>query len=125
MVRRLKPPALAGEQPRSRRDSARIADPQAQGGGGASTRPRRRAASDARRSIPFPHLGFVGAAVLDGQGQLVGIAAIKLPAWPARRPREPERALVPAETVAFLDAPDVSCGGREAASKPQRPRWCG
>lgn len=53
-----------------------IADPQAQDGGNAVSAARARV-NDARALEPAPALGFSGAAALDGQGRLVGMAALK------------------------------------------------
>ena len=65
-----------------------VADPQAQGGGSAVSTAKARV-SDALALEPAPALGFDGAAALDAQGRLAGIAALKRPWSPA--PPRPER----------------------------------
>ena len=66
--------------------------------------------SDALAIEPAPALGFDGAAVLDAQGRLAGIASLKLPWWRAprraavRRPRS-----TPVEAIRdFLDAQKIA-----------------
>ena len=54
-----------------------VADPQAQGGGSAVSTARSRV-SDTLALDAAPALGFDGAAALDAQGRLVGIAALKV-----------------------------------------------
>jgi peptidoglycan hydrolase-like protein with peptidoglycan-binding domain len=94
-----------------------IADPQAQDGGKAVSTTRARFASlDGARMIePAPVAGFAGAAAVDAQGQLIGVAAPRNTSGssldaPART------MLVPVETIrSFLDAQQVTPAS-EAAS---------
>ena len=103
-----------------------VADPQAQGGGGAVS-----AAQGARRptrwrSTPPPAPGFDGAAVLDAQGRLAGLCRSSRPWSPAPR-RAANAALMPVEAVrALLDAQNVTPARTAVpAPTPRRPRWCG
>jgi peptidoglycan hydrolase-like protein with peptidoglycan-binding domain len=75
----LKPLALAAEPPKSADVTLiGVLDPQAQGGGAAASSAKARV-SDALALDPPPALGFDGAAALDAQGKLAGIAALKVP----------------------------------------------
>src|SRR5205823_4571718 len=102
----LKPVALAGENAKGDVTLLGVADPQAQGGGGTVSAAKARV-TDALTLDPAPALGFDGAAALDAQGRLVGIAALKLPlvAGPASGA---SATLTPVETIRnFLDAQNV------------------
>jgi hypothetical protein len=73
----LKPMALAaGPMKSSDVMLLGVPDPSAQGGGGAVTTAKARV-SDALAIEPAPALGFDGAAVLDAQGRLAGLATVK------------------------------------------------
>jgi len=74
----LKPVALGAAPPKGAEVTlVGIADPQAQGGGSAASTAKARV-SDTLVLEPAPALGFDGAAALDAQGRLVGIAALKV-----------------------------------------------
>ena len=117
----LKPVALAGENARGDVTLVGVADPQAQGGGGAVSAAKARV-TDALTLDPAPALGFDGAAALDAQGRLVGTAALKLPVVAGTAPNPgASAALTPVETIRnFLDAqnmppPSGAAPGIEAA----------
>ena len=105
----LKPVALAGENPRGDVTLIGVADPQAQGGGGAVSAAKARV-TDALGLEPAPALGFDGAAALDAQGKLAGIAALKAPVVAGPAPAAGASAtLTPVETIRnFLDAQNVA-----------------
>src|SRR2546421_441359 len=104
----LKPVALAGESTKGDVTLLGVADPQAQGGGSAVSTAKARV-SDIFALAPAPALGFDGAAVLDGQGKLVGIAALKVPVVAGTAPAQGASAtLTPVEAIRnFLDAQNV------------------
>ena len=104
----LRPVALAGENTRGDVTVLGVADPQAQGGGGAVSAAKARV-SDALALDPAPALGFDGAAVLDSQGKLAGIAALKVPVVAGAGPTPAASAmLMPVEAIRnFLDAQNV------------------
>jgi hypothetical protein len=94
-----------------------IADPQAQAGNSATTTipVRSDPGENARRALePEPPLGFAGAAAVNAQGQLVGMARIK--AAVVAGPSSTARAeIVPADDIrAFLEGRNVA----PAASGP-------
>ena len=114
----LKPLALAGENPKGDVTLAGVADPAAQGGGGAVSTARARV-TDALAVEPAPALGFDGAAALDAQGRLAGIATLKVPVVAGTAPN-PGATLTPAEAIrGFLSAQNVpaatGAAGIEAA----------
>jgi hypothetical protein len=75
----LKPVALASEATKNAELTLLgVLDPQAQGGGAAVSAVKARV-SDALALDPAPALGFDGAAGLDPQGRLAGLAALKVP----------------------------------------------
>jgi Putative peptidoglycan binding domain len=81
-----------------------IADPQAQGGGGAISTPAGKLKGNAVE--PTPQLGFAGAGALDGAGQLVGMVSLKtaVVANVGAAAAPPQAMLVPASAIrAFLD----------------------
>jgi len=104
----LKPVALAGESTKGDVTPLGVADPQAQGGGSAVSTAKARV-SDIFALAPAPAPGFDGAAVLDGQGKLVGIAALKVPVVAGTAPAQGASAtLTPVEAIRnFLDAQNV------------------
>ena len=82
-----------------------IADPQSQGGGGAISAKAAKARGETVDPAPQP--GFSGAAVLDGQGRLVGMVELKTPvvANVGAASAQPQATLVAAPTIrAFLAA---------------------
>src|SRR4029077_13780633 len=93
-----------------------VADPQAQGGGGAVSAARARV-TDALSLEPAPALGFDGAAVLDAHGKLAGIAALKAPVVAGPAPAAGASAtLTPVETILnFLDSSNVAPAAGGAA----------
>jgi hypothetical protein len=97
----LQPLGLAGENPKGDVMLLGVADPQAQGGSAVSV--ARARVSDALALDPAPGLGFDGAAVLDAQGRLAGIASLKLPlvAGPAPAPGA-SASLTPAAAIRNL-----------------------
>jgi peptidoglycan hydrolase-like protein with peptidoglycan-binding domain len=101
----LQPVALGAAAPKGADVSLLgVADPQAQGGGGAVSAAKARL-SDTLALEPAPALGFDGAAALDAQGKLAGIAALKIAAVAGTTSTA---ALTPVEAVrAFLDAQNV------------------
>ena len=85
-----------------------VADPQAQGGGGAVSAAKARV-SDTLALEPPPALGFDGAAALDAQGKLAGIVAIEAGRGCRPRAGASTAALAPVEAVrALLDAQNVA-----------------
>ena len=97
-----------------------IADPQSQGGSGAISTVAARLRGDTIE--PAPHLGFSGAAVLDGAGRFAGMVALKTPvvANVGAASTQPQATFVPAQTIrAFLDGEKVPVaaarGGPDAA----------
>jgi hypothetical protein len=105
----LKPVALASTTPKGGDVSVvGVADPQAQGGGGAVSVAKARV-SDALAIEPAPATGFDGAAVLDAQGRLAGLASLKLAVVAGIAPGPgTAAALTPVEAIrAFLDAQKV------------------
>jgi hypothetical protein len=105
----LKPVALAGENPKGDVTLVGIADPQAQGGGAAVSAAKARV-SETLALDPAPAVGFDGAAALDAQGRLAGIASLKVPMVAGAAPTPATSAtLTPVETVRnFLDAQNVA-----------------
>jgi hypothetical protein len=123
-ARNLSPAAFADARP----DGADvtlvgIADPQAGGNAGATTaRARLGDGNGAPRSIePAPALGFSGAAALDGQGRLVGVALTKTAVTAGPTYVVSQAQLVPAEEIkAFLSGRNIvsattASAGLEAA----------
>ena len=104
----LKPVVLAGENAKGDVTLIGVSDPQAQGGGGAVSAAKARV-TDTLTLEPAPALGFDGAAVLDAQGKLAGIAALKVPVVAGTGPTPAAGAtLTPVETIRnFLDAQNV------------------
>jgi hypothetical protein len=100
----LKPVALGAAAPKGADvNLLGVADPQTQGGGSAVSAAKARV-SDTLALEPAPALGFDGAAALDAQGKLAGIAALKVGTPPVMT-----AALTPIEAVrAFLDAQNVA-----------------
>jgi hypothetical protein len=79
-----------------------VLDPQAQGGGAAVSTAKGRV-SDALTLDPPPAVGFDGAAVLDAQGRLAGIAALKMPLVAGAAPSlSATAALMPDATIRAL-----------------------
>jgi len=105
----LKPVALAGENPKGEVTLVGIADPQAQGGGAAVSAAKARV-TETLALDPAPAVGFDGAAALDAQGRLAGIASLKAPMVAGAAPTPVTSAtLTPVETVRnFLDAQNVA-----------------
>jgi hypothetical protein len=105
----LKPVALAGENRKGEVTLLGVADPQAQAGGGAVSAARTRV-TDTLALDPPPALGFEGAAALDSQGKLAGIAALKIPVVAGAAPTPVTSAtLTPVEMIRnFLDAQNVA-----------------
>ncbi len=104
--RDLRPLPLAGDTPSGLDLTVvGIADPQAQGGGGAVSTARARLGTDVSgptRSVdPAPALGFSGAAAIDSQGRFAGMVALKpqvvAGTGPANLP--PAATVVPVETI--------------------------
>src|SRR4051812_40715064 len=116
----LKPLALADENPKGDVTLLGIADPQAQGGGAAVSAAKARV-TETLALDPAPAVGFDGAAALDPQGRLAGIASLKAPMVAGAAPTPVTSAtLTPVETVRnFLDAQNVApapaAAGFEAA----------
>jgi trypsin-like peptidase len=97
-----------------------IADPQNQGGGGAISVTPAQLRGDVIE--PAPQLGFSGAAVLDGQGRMLGMAELKpqIVATLGAPNVQPKAVLVPAQTIrSFLQtaqlAPASGRSGVDAA----------
>ena len=117
----LKPMALAAE-PLKASDVVLLGvpDPQAQGGGGAVSTAKARV-SDALTIEPAPAPGFDGAAVLDAQGRLAGLATVKPVLVAGATPAvAPSMTLAPAEAIRGLLAgqkitADGAAAGSEAA----------
>jgi hypothetical protein len=86
-----------------------VADPQAQGGGRAVSTVKARL-SDALALEPAPALGFAGAAALDAQGRLAGMAVLNIPVVAGTAPApSATAALAPVEAIRnFLDANNVA-----------------
>jgi hypothetical protein len=117
----LKPMALAAE-PTKAADVLLLGvpDPSVQGGSGAVSTAKARV-SDALTIEPAPALGFDGAAVLDAQGRLAGLATVKPVAVAGTAPGAgPGATLAPAEAIRKLlaeqkIAADGAAAGSEAA----------
>jgi peptidoglycan hydrolase-like protein with peptidoglycan-binding domain len=116
----LKPIALAAEAAKNADVTLLgVLDPQAQGGGGAVSAAKARV-SDALTLDPVPALGFDGAAVLDAQGKLAGLTALKVPVVAGAAPSPNATAtLLPAEAIRALLAaqkvdPAETVAGSEA-----------
>jgi peptidoglycan hydrolase-like protein with peptidoglycan-binding domain len=97
-----------------------IADPQSQGGAGAISTVAAKLRGDTVE--PAPQLGFSGAAVLDGQGRVAGMVALKtaVVANVGATSAQPQATVVPGQTIrAFLDGekvpPATGRGGIDAA----------
>lgn len=105
----LKPVALAGENRKGEVTLLGVADPQAQGGGSAVSALKTRV-TETLALDPPPAIGFGGAAALDAQGRLAGIAALKVPVVAGTAPTPVTSAtLTPVETIRnFLDAQNVA-----------------
>jgi hypothetical protein len=99
-ARDLDPAPLATEAPNAVQVTLiGIADPQAQAGGSkVGTIAARLGASNGAAIEPVPGLGFAGAAVLDGQGQVAGMVELK-PAIVAGPPAAAQAALVSAAAI--------------------------
>ena len=114
----LKPLALAGEAAKNADVTLiGVLDPQAQGGGSAVSSAKARV-SDALALDPVPALGFDGAAALDAQGKLAGIAALKVPLVAGAAPSlSATAALVPVDALrALLAAQKIAPAGAEAGA---------
>jgi Trypsin-like peptidase domain/Putative peptidoglycan binding domain len=86
-----------------------IADPQSQGGAGAISAIAARLRGEVLE--PTPQLGFSGAAVLDGQGRMVGMVELREPVVAAvgAGGAQPRATLVSADTIsAFLAAQKIA-----------------
>jgi hypothetical protein len=105
----LKPIALAGNNPKGDVTLLGVADPQAQGGGGAVSAAKARV-TETLALDPAPTIGFDGAAALDAQGKLGGLAALKVPLVAGAAPTPvPAAMLIPVEVMRnFLDAQNVA-----------------
>src|SRR6185369_2271373 len=94
--------ALAGEGPKGDVTLLGIADPQAQGGGAAVSAAKARV-TETRALDPTPAVGFDGAAALDAQGRLAGIASLRVPMVAGAAPSLGASAtLVPADAIRAL-----------------------
>jgi len=105
----LKPVALAGENPKGDVTLVGIADPHGQGGGAVVSAAKARV-TETLGLDPAPAVGFDGAAALDTQGRLAGIASLKIPVVAGAAPTPVTSAtLVPIEIVRnFLNAQNVA-----------------
>jgi hypothetical protein len=113
----LKPVALAGENIKNVDVTLLgVADPQAQGGGSAVSATKARV-NETLALDPAPALGFDGAAALNAQGRLAGIAALKAPVVAGPAPAQGASAtLTPVEAIRnFLDAQNVPPASAAAA----------
>jgi hypothetical protein len=115
---------LAGEEgPRSETTLVGIADPQAQGGAAAVSTMRARlgAVTGSVRALePVPAVGFAGAAALDAQGRLIGMATMRAAIVAGSAPAAAQAALVPAGTIrAFLQRVHVTPAGAGRAGDPK------
>jgi peptidoglycan hydrolase-like protein with peptidoglycan-binding domain len=123
-VRGLKPLGLSQGTAKTSVELTGIADPQNQGGGAA--------ASSVRASLtqagnggdftlsPAPAVGFSGAAALDDDGRLAGMALLKpaVVAGPSNAALAAQATLVPADTVReFLKANGVTAAGGSSDAK--------
>jgi len=113
----LKPVALAEGAKSGDVTLVGVLDPQAQGGGGAVSTAKGRV-SDALALDPPPALGFDGAAALDAQGKLAGIAALKVPLVAGAAPSiNATAALTPADAIrALLVAQNIAPAGTAAGT---------
>jgi hypothetical protein len=115
----LKPMALAAEPMRASDVMLLgVPDPQAQGGGGAVSATKARV-SDSLAIEPAPALGFDGAAVLDAQGRLAGLATVKPVLIAGATPAvAPSTTLAPAEAIRKLLAEQkIAANGAAAGSE--------
>jgi hypothetical protein len=108
----LKPVALGTAAPKGGEvNLVGVADPQAQGGGGAASTAKSRVSD--MLVVDAPATGFDGAAALDAQGRLAGIVTIK-PAVVAGTgvTAAPATTLTPVDAVrALLDASKIAANG--------------
>jgi hypothetical protein len=115
----LKPMALAAE-PMKASDVMLLGvpDPQAQGGGGAVSSAKARV-TEALAIEPAPAPGFDGAAVLDAQGRLAGLATVKPVIVAGAAPvAAPSSTLAPAEAIRKLLAEQkIAADGAAAGSE--------
>jgi hypothetical protein len=98
----MKPIALAADAAKGDVTLVGVPDPQAQGGGSAVATAKARV-TDALGIEPVPALGYDGAAVIDAQGRLAGLAALKVPLV-AGSGQTSSAALTPVDTVRKLVA---------------------
>jgi len=112
-----KPVALAAEPAKSDVTLVGVLDPQAQGGGAVASTAKARV-SDAFALDPPPALGFDGAAVLDAQGRLAGIAALKVPMVAGAAPSlSATGAMMPVDAIrALLAAQNIAPSGTAAGA---------
>jgi len=105
----LKPVALAAENAKGDVTLIGVADPQAQGGGAAVSTSKARV-GDTLALDPAPALGFDGAAALDAQGKLAGIATLRTPLVAGAVPAPVVGAtLTPLDALRnFLDAQNIA-----------------
>ena len=121
-ARDLTPIGLLGAPPRGEAATlVGIADPQAQGGGAAtsSVAAKLGAAGNPRPFDAAPAAGFSGAAAIDGQGRPHGMVVLKTPvvAGPAPAPRA---AVVPLERlIDFLEANYVAPSSGQPGADPK------
>ena len=111
--------ALSGTAPRGAEVTLLgIAEPQAQGGG-AAVSPAKARVSDALALDPAPALGFDGAAALDAQGRLAGIAVLNIPLVAGTAPGPSATAsLTPVEAIrALLAEQKIAAAGAAAGTE--------
>jgi hypothetical protein len=117
-ARDLKPVAFATAANAGDVTLAGIADPQTQGGNGvATTVAARLGAGDPRPLEPAPALGYSGAAALDAQGRLVGMALLKMAVVAGPTYVVSQARLVPADAIkAFLDTRNIAASAERSGA---------
>jgi hypothetical protein len=120
-VRDLKPVALAAAANIGNVTLVGVVDPQSQGGNAvASSVAARLGSGDPRPLEPAPALGYSGAAALDAQGRVVGMALLKLAVVAGPTYVVSQARLVPVEAIkAFLDTRGIALSAERAGADPK------
>jgi peptidoglycan hydrolase-like protein with peptidoglycan-binding domain len=120
-ARDLKPVAVAAAANPSDVTLVGVVDPQSQGGNSVTTTSRARlGGGDPRPLEPAPALGYSGAAALDAQGRLVGMALLKLAVVAGPTYVVSQARLVPVDAIkAFLDTRSIALSAERTGADPR------
>jgi peptidoglycan hydrolase-like protein with peptidoglycan-binding domain len=120
-VRDLKPVALGAAAPAGPVIVVGVADPQQQGGSSvATTAAARLGGGDTRALEPAPALGLSGAAVLDAQGRLVGMALLKMAVVAGPTYVVSQARLVPVDAIkAFVAGRNIAPSSERSGTDPK------